>query len=335
MQQDGLILITGATGFLGPYLLREFLATGAPVRVLVRNANHPALSPFAGKIELVVGDVTQPETITDAMAGVQQVVHAAGLVRFSKKDKEQLLAVNQHGTANVVNAALEAEVKKLVYVSSIAALGRPAGFTGLLDETATWQDSEADSYYGYSKHLGEREVARGVEEGLPAVICNPTIILGTGGWMDGSGKFFKRVDEGLPFYPVGSNGFTGATDVAAATRLLLNSDYNEAERFVICAENLSFQAFLTSVALALRKPPPGRALPPGLMLAAGWLLERWASITRKEPFFSMDNARSAAHLSAYNGQKFVLAFNYRYEPIVEVIRKTADAYRATKSRGDL
>lgn len=323
---DGLTLITGATGFLGRFLVAEFLAAGHAVRVLARRADHPSMDTFGGRVEVAVGDVTRPETLEEALRGVRFVVHAAGHVAFAKKEKDRLLAVNREGTAHVVNYALEAGAEKLVYVSSVAALGRPAALEEPITEDLPWQESPYNTQYAYSKYLGEREVIRGVAEGLPAVIANPTLIIGPGPWQTGTGQFFRKVDRGLRYYPTGSNGFTGVWDVARATRLLLASDYRAGERFIVCGDNLPHQAFLRMVAEALGKQPPSQPLPLGLAIVLGRLFEAWSALTGATPLLTAETARTSAHHTRYENTRLRSALGFAYEPLLEVVRKTGAAY---------
>ena len=115
------------------------------------------------------------------MQGITQVYHCAAIVSFDPKDKDHLLKINIEGTANVVNACIDAGVKKLVHVSSVAALGRiRKGET--VTEKMNWTEETSNSIYGKSKYLGELEVWRGIGEGLQAVIVNPTVIFGGDNW---------------------------------------------------------------------------------------------------------------------------------------------------------
>ena len=133
--------------------------------------------------------------------------------------------INVKGTENVVNVALQARVKKLVHISSVAALGRSKA-NPIVNEETTWIDGPDNSWYSVSKHMAELEVWRGVEEGLPAVIVNPGMIMGkplNGNWETGTPRMVKMLAGGMRFYTKGNTGFVSAVDVAKAVVLLLES----------------------------------------------------------------------------------------------------------------
>lgn len=200
-----MILVTGGTGFLGSYLLRALVTAGKPVRALYRRHIPDQLLDVKDRVEWVQGDVLDVGSLEEAMQGVAQVYHCAAIVSFHPDRRAQMLKINVEGTANVVNIALDAGVKKLVHVSSVAALGR-AKEQAAINERSQWEESSNNSYYAISKHLSEMEIWRGIAEGLPAVIVNPSIILGSGYWHDGSGMLLKTPGKNFPIIPKASTG---------------------------------------------------------------------------------------------------------------------------------
>ena len=182
-----MILITGGTGFLGAQLVRSLAAAGKPLRCIYREGSAGKIPrEITGDVEWMPGDLLDVISLEMAMEGVEQVFHCAGLVSFQPGSRQLLQQVNVEGTANVVNAALERGVKKMVHVSSVAAIGRPSSGS-VIDENCKWEDHPNNSVYALSKYLAEMEVWRGIGEGLPAVIVNPSVILGgSGNWDEGS-----------------------------------------------------------------------------------------------------------------------------------------------------
>src|SRR4051812_5685090 len=175
-----MVLVTGGTGFLGAYIIKELVEKGYAVRAIRREGSKlPFYVPenVLSAVEWVEGDVLDVMSLEDAMEGVDTIVHAAAVVSFYKSQHAKMLKVNVEGTANVVNVALERGVKRIVHISSVAALGR-----ALDGETVTedkkWSDDKLNSGYALSKYRAEVEVWRGISEGLEGVILNPSIILG-------------------------------------------------------------------------------------------------------------------------------------------------------------
>ena len=222
-----MILVTGGTGLLGSHLLLELARSGKNVRALKRKSSNISqvrkvflyyvqnADELLQNIEWFEGDLLDFGSIEDSLEGVKEIYHAGAVVSFYPSDHKSMLKVNIEGTANLVNLALEKAISKFCYVSSVSTLGR-ADNLGLTDEETYWKASNKNSQYAISKYGAEREVWRGIEEGLNAVIVNPSVILGPGDWKSGSPAFFSRIGKGLKFYTSGINGFVDVRDVSKA-----------------------------------------------------------------------------------------------------------------------
>jgi len=320
-----MILVTGGTGFLGSHLIRALVAAGKPVRALYRQQPSPRLQDISDKIEWVPGDIMDIFSLEDALVGVTQVYHCAAIVSFQAEDRDRLLKINVEGTANVVNMSLDAGVKKLLYVSSVAAIGR-ARENAAVNEECEWEDSKNNSRYSISKFQGEMEVWRGIAEGLDAVIVNPSIILGAGFWDDGSGALLKNAWKEFPYYTEGVNGFVDVEDVVLAMIALMDSDIN-AERFILSAGNWDYQRLFTTMATALGKKPPHIAAKPW-MAEVVWRLEKVKGmITGKRPLVTKETARTAQMKVYYENNKLLTALpEFQFRPLEQTIQRIAGAF---------
>ena len=316
-----MILVTGGAGLLGNALIDMLLENCEHVRAIY-NSTALTINPTSN-FETFKCDILNVYELEDAMQGVTEVYHCAGLVSFNPKDEKKLYSINVEGTANVVNAALNAGVKKLVHVSSVAALGRIRPGE-MIDETLLWTEETSNSKYGHSKYLGEMEVWRGVAEGLNAVVINPSIILGAGNWNEGSTKIFKSVYDEFPWYTEGTTGVVDVKDVAVAMMQLMNSDIT-AEKFIVSAENISYRGMFTMMAKAFNKKAPTKKVT-AFIAALIWRLENIKSkFTGVSPLLTKDTAGTALANVTYNNKKllnFLPAFNYL--PLQETITTTCN-----------
>ena len=227
-----MILITGANGLIGSFIAHKCVLEGQSVRILTRkNADLSSLSDIIDKIEVFEGDILDIPLLEKAYEGIEEVIHCAAVVSFGDVGIDTLFKVNVEGTKNVVNIALKKNCKKLIYLSSIAAIGRDPK-VNLTDENTLWVESDLNSQYAKSKYAAELEVWRATEEGLNAAILNPSVVLGPGDWNKSSTKIFKNIYEGMAFYPTGTTNLVDVRDVAEAAWLLLKSNISH-ERYII------------------------------------------------------------------------------------------------------
>jgi dihydroflavonol-4-reductase len=305
-----MILVTGGAGLLGRTLVKMLLADGEKVKAIV---NKTAIEDLSNpNLAIVNADILDVYALEDAMQNVTEVYHCAAIVSFSPKDAQKLYKINVEGTANVVNACLNAGVRKLVHVSSVAALGKMS-VGKPISETSQWIESKSNSLYGHSKYLGELEVWRGIAEGLNAVIINPTIILGAGNWNEGSTKLFKSVYDGFPYYTTGTNGFVDVEDVATIMIELMQSEVT-AERFIINAENATYQNVLSNMAMGFGKKIPQKKVTP-FLAAITWRLASLKSvITQSTPLITRETAQTSLATTLYDNSKLLKAlphFSYK------------------------
>jgi nucleoside-diphosphate-sugar epimerase len=200
-------------------------------------------------------------------------------------------------------------------VSSISALGQ-AERGEMIDENAKWKTSRTNSGYSVSKYGGEREVWRGIEEGLNAVIVNPSVIIGAGCHPGAINKLFRNIKNYIPFYSAGVNGYVDVRDVARAMILLMESDI-KGERFVLNSENITLRDFLTMAADILKVKPPSIALNKSFMSALAWIEESRARLLRTNPLLTRQNIRAAMAKSYYSAGKFHTATGFVFTPIRE------------------
>jgi nucleoside-diphosphate-sugar epimerase len=231
-----------------------------------------------------------------------------------------MLKANQEGTANVVNICIEKAIEKLVFVSSVAALGRIRE-DAPIDESMNWTPATSNSVYGESKFLAEMEVWRGMGEGLNVAIVNPVIIFGAGDWNNGSSKIFKSAYDQFPWYTNGVSGFVDVLDVIDAMQLLMDSSIT-GQRYVISAENLSYQTVFTKIAQAFNKKPPSRKVTP-LLAAIVWRVEAIKGmLTGKTPLLTKETAATAQAKVYFNNGKFLKAFpNFKFRNMDSTIER--------------
>ena len=321
-----MILVTGGAGLLGNTLIEMLLQKGENVKATY-NTTPLALNTFTN-LETVECDILDVYALEDALHDVSEIYHCAGLVSFNPKDEKKLYSINVEGTANVVNAALNAGVRKFVHVSSVAALGRI--HTGeMIDETMLWSEETSNSKYGHSKYLGEMEVWRGVAEGLNAVIINPSIILGGVNWNEGSTKIFKSVYDEFPWYTEGTTGFVDVKDVAVAMVQLMESNIT-AEKFIVSAENISYQDMFIMMAKAFGKKAPSKKVTP-FIAALTWRIENIKSMFMgTSPLLTRETANTALTKVEYDNRKLINQLSgFKYRNIQDTITYTCNKLIAT------
>ena len=324
------ILVTGGTGFLGAYIIKALIEKGYQVRAIRRSSKVPSYidASVFSRVEWVDGDVLDVVSLEDAMEGVDAVIHAAGLVSFHDHERKEMYQVNTDGTTNVVNIALEKNIRKLIHISSVAALGRTAK-GGHVNEDKKWEESNVNTHYARSKYKAELEVWRGMAEGLDAVILNPSTILGYGDWSSGSCAIFKNIYEEFRWFTPGINGFVDVEDVAKVTVMVLESNITE-ERFIVNGDTWTFKKLMDTIADNFNKKKPLRETTPLLMKFA-WRFEKWKSFfTGSRPLLTRESARVAMSKTFFANDKLLAAFpGFSFTPLEESIKTACKKYLGT------
>jgi len=326
-----MILITGASGFLGQHLVRHLSAKGEAVRALYHKHAPDAALLDLPNITWQQCDLLDIYDVEDAMQGVTDIYHCAAMVSFDPRQKERMVHINTECTATVINQALEQGIRRMVHVSSVAALGRTINNKPITEEVE-WEESNQNSGYGVSKYMAEMEVWRGMGEGLMAVVVNPAIILGAGDWQKGSARLIKTVYDQFPFYTGGTTGWVDIHDVINALYMLMQSDVT-GERYILSSGNYAFKDIFTRMADAMyRKAPHIKA--GNLLTSTVARLSEWKSrIGGSEMFITRENARNAQSTSHYDNSKLLKAFpEFKYTDIQDTVTEMAAAYMKEQNK---
>jgi nucleoside-diphosphate-sugar epimerase len=324
-----MILVTGATGLLGSHLLIELTQKGQSCRALYRNKEkiadvralfsyyfHDSAEEKWESVEWFSCDLLNISELDGAMKNIDYVYHCAALVSFFKADFEACIKHNRLATANVVNFSLNHQVKKLCYVSSTAAVG--VNTKGQTTELNKWEPGSEVSGYSVSKFLAEKEVWRGIEEGLNAVIINPCVIFGPGDWNSSSLAIFKAAKKGMPFYPPGSNAIVDARDVSSAMFQLMNSS-KQTERYLCTGPNMRFYDLFTALTKKLGKRRPKYVAPKFVALIFALSNELLGHMTGKRSGVSIESVHSGYKSISYDRTKIEMAINIPFHTLDETI----------------
>lgn len=327
----GKVLVTGGTGFLGSYIIRELVEKNYTVRAIRRaTSRFPFYIPteIFKKVEWVEGDILDPVSLEEPMENVDVVIHSAAVISFHRRDKERMYHVNVQGTANVVNTALQENVPRFVHISSVAALGRTKTGSNVTEEKK-WDNNKNNTHYAISKHRSEMEVWRGIGEGLNAVIVNPSTVLGYGDWNSSSCRIFKTIYDGFPWYTTGINGFVDIEDVARATILLMDSDISE-QRFILNGDNWSFQRLFNTIADSLNRKHPRLRGTPFLGNVARRIEAIKSIFSGDKPLLTKESARVAHSHTFFSNDKILAALpGFSFTPLQESIEKSCRKYLQT------
>lgn len=331
-----MITVTGASGLLGSRLLYDLVSAGHNVRALKRKSsdieyvkqvfsfytNDP--DALLRKVEWVDFDILDIDSVIEALEGTTRLFHTAAYVSFNPRDKKQMILNNVEGTANIVNACLELEIQRLCHVSSTSALGSvPDG--EFVTENVIWTPEKGGTAYSVSKFRSEMEVWRGMEEGLNAVIVNPSIIFGPGFWNKGSSSMFSTIHKGLRYYTQGVTGFVSVKDVSACMIRLMESDIS-GERFILSSENLPYREVFEMIATALQVKPPDREATP-FLAGIAWRLDAFRSVISGKRVITREAVQAGRRKVYFSNEKIKNALGFEFEKMADVIRETGGKFR--------
>ena len=322
-----MILVTGATGFLGSEVCRQLISAGKNSIRCTKRASSVVpklLLPFQNQINWVEADLLEIDVLNEALQGVTQVYHCAALVSFDHSLKKKLIQNNVEGTANLVNLCVEKGIR-LLHVSSIAAVGE-AKPGELINENHYLEETPKDNAYAMSKYESEMEVWRGMAEGLDAVIVNPSLIIGKNAGTTGTGQIFETVRQGLKFYTSGSCGLVDVEDVAKTMILLMESTVSN-QRFIINAENWGYKKLFEETANCFGvKPPTFEAKP--WMLELAWRASALGTVfTGKKMGVDKISAQSASRIQDYDNGKVKAAIGFVFKPVRETIKEICEVLK--------
>ncbi|MEJ6582991.1 MAG: NAD-dependent epimerase/dehydratase family protein [Crocinitomicaceae bacterium] len=327
-----MIYVTGGTGLLGSHLLIDLTKEENNIRAIYRseeklNQTKRLFQYYFPKdwevkfaqIEWLKGDILDIPFLLESMVDCDYIYHCAALVSFHKNDFNHMIKINREGTANVVNACLALEVKKLCYVSSTAAVGASLNSaTELTTEKTKWKNTPTKSGYSISKYNAEREVWRGIEEGLNAVMVNPCVILGAGNWNDSSLTIFRTLENGLKFYPPGKNATVDARDVSNIMIALMKSDIHS-ERFLCIGSNQTFYTLMSEISKQLNVKAPSIKTGRFIVEVArkfSWFFSLFSS---KKPSITKETVQSLFGEIAYSNAKIKAAIGFEFTSLEDTI----------------
>lgn len=335
-----MILVTGGTGLVGSHLLYELTKTEDHVRAIYRTAKKiehvknvfsyytSSVESQFSKIEWVEAELNDIPKLEKAFESITYVYHCAALISFAPNDYHLLRQTNIMGTANIVNLCIKNTIKKLCYVSSIQAIGEDDPF---INEDTPWNKDLRHNVYSITKYGAEMEIWRGVQEGVPAVVVNPGIIIGSGYWKSGSGLLFKIVYKGMKRYTAGYAGYVDIADVIKSMTQLMGSSISN-ERFILVGENLTFQDVTQQIAKGLKVPPPSKPVSK-FALQLGWRLD-WLQhkITGRKRRLSKAMVKTMTSSSQYSNEKIKSSLQgFKFRPIESSIAEVCQRFLTSVS----
>lgn len=322
-----MIFISGSSGLIGSFIAKKFLQEGFQVKAIKRsNTDLSLLGNYADKIEWQEGDITDPTFLTEAMNGIETVIHSAAIVSYSPKDRDQIYKINVEGTANMINAAIANGVKNFCHISSVSALGKNIK-KPLVTEADPFLESAYNSNYGKSKFLAELEVFRGMEEGLNVFMVNPSVVLGPGAWNKGSSSIFKYVFDQKPFYTRGKLNYIDVRDVADIVFQLNQSQKDiNGQKFILNAGTVSYRDLFQMVADLFNVRAPHIEAKP-FMAELAWRVEYLKSlVSSHKPMITKETVKLSKSQFSYENRKITELLDYKFRNLDQTLNWTCQEF---------
>ena len=283
------VFLTGANGLVGSFVLKELLKLGYKPFVLLRkNCNTQLIDSLLSQIEIIEGDILDEILLEKCFLENDIVIHCAGLVSYNPSRNKEIFMANVQGTTNVVNACISSKVKKLIHVSSIAALGR-SELTNKYNEESKWESSDLNSNYSKSKYLAELEVFRGGEEGLDFSIVNPSVVIGPGDIKRSSTRVLEFIRKQKYFYPEGNINIVDVRDVARVICSLISIAHKN--RLILNSESISYERLFEISARCRGTKNQTRKIPLIALKAIAFLDSIRRIFVKGEPFITKENLK--------------------------------------------
>lgn len=314
------ILVTGASGFLGEWIVRDLLKRGHSVRVLHRKNSD--LSGLPSHIEKYVGDVTHLDSLLPALEGIDGVFHLAGLIAYKKSERQRMYDINVGGTKNILRACQGKGVRKLLYLSSVTAIGASFDKKTILNEDSEYNVKHLSLGYFDSKHEAEKCVIEVVRSGkIEAKIVNPSTIYGPGDAKKGSRKTMVKVARGeFPFYTCGGVNVISVHDVVDATYRAY-VDGQSGERYILAGENIRIKDLFKEIADVAGVDPPRICLPRSVLLALGFAGDFMNKLSGRS-FLSVENAWTSTLFHWFDNAKAKRELGLNPRPAKEALRES-------------
>jgi dihydroflavonol-4-reductase len=326
------VVVTGPTGFIGPYVIRSLVAAGHEAVALVRPSSDTTELAQLG-VELAYGDITEKETVAAALHGADWLVHLANIYSFWERDKGLYTRVNVDGTRNVMEAALAAGVAKVIHVSTVLVFGKPADSPF---HEGSAPGPQRFSEYAQTKYLGDQIVWELYQnEGLPVVVIYPAAVIGPGD-RKSTGAYARDVVAGhlpgIPFAGVRLS-LVDVRDVAEGILRALEQPENIGERYLLSAEVMTRGEWTRRIAAAAGVPAPARALPGWILILLARVATLLAPLTGEPAMgLALDSVKSAAQPFVADGSKATRELALTYRPVETAIADMVASFRTEDER---
>jgi dihydroflavonol-4-reductase len=324
---EELTLVTGATGFIGSQVVRQLLQRGDRVRIFARNSSRKSNVESFG-CEITIGDLKDPISLLRCIQGCRRVYHVAADYRLWAKNPQDIYDNNVGGTRNLLSACCEAGVEKVIYTSTVGAIGMNKD--GLpADESTPVKLDDMIGHYKRSKFMAEQVAHEFAASGLPVVIVNPTTPVGPGDIKPTpTGRIILEfIKNRMPAYVDTGLNLVGVEDVAKG-HLLAEEKGKIGERYILGGENWSLEEILEALARICGKHTPRVRIPWILALTAGYLDNFFmGSILRREPMIPLEGVRMARYKMYISCEKARKELGYDPQPAEKALREAVEYFR--------
>ncbi len=319
------VFLTGGTGFIGGNLVTKLLAKGYKVKVLVRNKELLEKHQWKDQVEVILGDIVEPETFSGKINDCEIIIHSAAIIGFWNRTWDKLHKVNVIGTKNILNEALKSKCKKFIHISSVAAIGYGEN-NEPINEEHPYNWGKHKICYMETKHEAELEVQKAIKNGLNVTMVNPANVWGVGDHRGRRTSVIKAIKLGLPFYV---NAGTNFVDVDAVCEAVINAINlgKCGKRYILGGENLTIKEFLGIIADEVNARKPFIILPKPPIVLFSYLQEVLGTVTGISPRPAASQLCFFGRNIYYDSSKAIKELKMPVISFKECIKKTVRFYR--------